>query len=71
MGRLQCARAFVLKAFRSEINRRAQVIGFLGIVYDHKPRSVILRPIPNLATDLRDHHLRARWHRLMRRWRKA
>jgi len=47
------------------------VIGFLGIVHDPKPRSVILRPITNLATDLRDHHLRARWHRLVRRWRKS
>lgn len=47
------------------------MIGFLGIYQDHKPRSVILRPIPNLATDLRDHHLIARWTRLLRRWRKA
>jgi hypothetical protein len=47
------------------------MIGFLGIVHDTKPRSVILRPITNLATDLRDHHLRARWHRLVMRWRKA
>jgi hypothetical protein len=44
------------------------MIGFLGIVYDTKPRSVILRPITHLATDLRDHHLRARWDRLVRRW---
>jgi len=43
------------------------VIGFLGIYRDTN-RSVILRPIPNLATDLRDHHLRARWARLIRRW---
>jgi hypothetical protein len=46
------------------------VIGFLGIYHD-KPRSVVLRPIPNLATDLRDHHLIARWTRLVRRWRKS
>jgi len=44
------------------------VIGFLGIVHDPKPRSVILRPITNLATDLRDHHLKARWQRLLTRW---
>jgi len=44
------------------------MIGFLGIVHDPKPRSVILRPITNLATDLRDHHLKARWNRLVRRW---
>lgn len=46
------------------------MIGFLGIVHETKHRSVILRPIPNLATDLRDHHLKARWDRLVRRWRK-
>lgn len=44
------------------------MIGFLGIVHETKKRSVILRPITHLATDLRDHHLRARWHRLVRRW---
>jgi len=47
------------------------VIGFLGIVHDPKPRSVILRPITNLARDLRDHHLRARWDRLLRKWMKS
>lgn len=46
------------------------MIGFLGIYHDQKPRSVILRPITHLATDLRDHHLLARWDRLVRRWRK-
>jgi hypothetical protein len=45
------------------------VIGFLGIYHDEK-RSVTLRPITHLATDLRDHHLIARWTRLIRRWRK-
>ena len=44
------------------------MIGFLGIVHDPKPRSVTLRPIVHLATDLRDYHLRARWDRLIRRW---
>lgn len=44
------------------------MIGFLGIVHETKHRSVILRPITHLATDLRDHHLRARWDRLVRRW---
>jgi hypothetical protein len=29
---------------------------------------VTLRPIAHLSTDLRDHHLRARWERLVRRW---
>lgn len=43
------------------------MLGFLGIYHDTK-RSVTLRPIPNLATDLRDHHLRARWQRLLTRW---
>lgn len=47
------------------------MIGAYGIFHDPKPRSVILRPITNLATDLRDHHLRARFARLLRRWRKA
>ena len=46
------------------------MIGFLGIVHETKPRSVILRPITHLATDLRDHHLIARWQRLLRRWSK-
>jgi hypothetical protein len=35
-----------------------------------KPPRVTLRPINNIAIDLRDHHLRARWNRLVRRWRK-
>ena len=43
------------------------MIGFLGIYHDRN-RSVILRPITHLATDLRDHHLRARWQRLLTRW---
>lgn len=47
------------------------MIGFLGLYNDLKPRSVILRPITHLATDLRDHHLKARWTRLLRRWRKS
>lgn len=37
-----------------------------------KPRPPVeLRPIRHLSTDLRDHHLVARWHRLCRRWRKV
>lgn len=43
------------------------MIGNLGIYHDHKPR-VLLRPITWLSQDLRDHHLRARFSRLMRRW---
>ncbi len=43
------------------------MIGFLGIYHD-SPRSVVLRPITHLATDLRDHHLKARWQRLLTRW---
>lgn len=46
------------------------MIGSLGIYHEHKPR-VQLRPIPWIATDLRDHHLLARWNRLVRRWRKS
>jgi len=46
------------------------VIGFLGIYHDEK-RSVTLRPITHLATDLRDHHLLSRWARLVRRWRRG
>jgi hypothetical protein len=45
------------------------MIGFLGIYHD-SPRSVVLRPITHLATDLRDHHLMSRWHRLLRRWKR-
>lgn len=45
------------------------MIGNLGIVYDN--RRVSLRPIPWLSQDLRDHHLVARWSRLMRRWRRG
>lgn len=43
------------------------MIGFLGIYHDEH-RSVTLRPITHLGTDLRDHHLRARWQRLLTRW---
>lgn len=46
------------------------MIGFLGI-YRDRNRSVTLRPITHLATDLRDHHLKARWDRLVRRWNKT
>lgn len=38
-----------------------------GLLALRAPR-VTLRPIANLTTDLRDHHLRARWDRLVRRW---
>jgi hypothetical protein len=43
------------------------MIGFLGIYHDEH-RSVILRPIAYMGTDLRDHHLKARWHRLLTKW---
>lgn len=44
------------------------MIGNLGIVHDRE--RVTLRPIEWLSRDLRDHHLLARWSRLLRRWRK-
>lgn len=46
------------------------MIGNLGIFHDNAPR-VRLAVVPWLATDLRDHHLLARWSRLLRRWRRA
>lgn len=36
-----------------------------------KPPKVEVRLIRHLTTDLRDHHLIARWNRLVRRWRAA
>lgn len=45
------------------------MIGNLGIYNDNAPR-VRLRPLTWLSQDLRDHHLIARWNRLVRRWRK-
>lgn len=33
-----------------------------------RPPKVELRVIRHISTDLRDHHLRARWARLMLRW---
>lgn len=37
-------------------------------LFSNKPPRVELRPIAYLTRDLRDHHLRARFDRLMRRW---
>lgn len=36
-----------------------------------KPPKVELRVIRHISTDLRDHHLRARFDRLVRRWRRG
>jgi hypothetical protein len=41
-----------------------------GLFSTKAPR-VELRPINYLSTDLRDHHGRARWDRLIRRWNRG
>ena len=46
------------------------MIGNLGIYHDRGPR-VRLAVTPWLSQDLRDHHLIARWSRLLRRWRRS
>jgi hypothetical protein len=38
-----------------------------GLMPTKTPR-VTLRPLRHLSTDIRDHHLIARWKRLCRRW---